>query len=173
MCKNGKCTGKTNLIDAIIILAVLLIVGGVIAVKSGKFMTSSNTIKEISPIEFDVITRTYDLTAQKELFKEGDKSFLTIRNVPYTALEIVNVVKNSPRVMMPNPQNPQNPVLVKDIAYPNRFSYTLTLKDNAIITEDGPVVGGNKIKIGLPVDIEGSNYRMTAIVSDVRVVKKH
>ena len=48
----------------------------------------------------------------------------------------------------------------------------LTLRDNADITSDGPVIGGNKIKVGLRVDIEGFKYRLPAVVSDVRILEK-
>jgi hypothetical protein len=171
MFKDGKFFGKINLIDIVIILAVLLVLTGVIVVKSGKYITSSSKIKEIKPIEFDVATRFYDVTAKREIFKKGEKSFLTIRNVPYTALEIVKAQKVRPRVLLSNSQNPQKPVIVHDSSFPESFCYIVTLKDNAIITPEGPVVGGNKIKIGLPVDIEGYDYRMTGMVSDVRVVK--
>ncbi|MFA6989254.1 MAG: DUF4330 domain-containing protein [Candidatus Gastranaerophilaceae bacterium] len=171
MFKDGKFFGKINLIDIVIILAVLLFLTGIILVKSGKFITSSNKIKEIKPIEFDVATRFYDITTNRELFKTGEKSFLTIRNVPYTALEIVKAQKVSPKILLANSQNPQKPVIVYDTSFPESFCYVVTLKDTAIITPDGPIVGGNKIKIGLPIDIEGYDYRMTGMVSDVRVLK--
>ena len=160
---------KVNVIDVIIILIVLLFLGGVISVKSGKFITSSNKIKEIKPIEFDVTTRVYDITAEREIFKKGEKSFLTIRNVPYTALEIVKAEKVRPRILLANSQDPQKPIIAHDESFPENFCYVVTLKDNAIITPDGPVVGGNKIKIGLPVDIEGYDYRLAGVVSDVRI----
>ena len=40
-----------------------------------------------------------------------------------------------------------------------------------MITNDGAVLGGNKIKIGLPVDIEGFNYRLSGMVTDVKVLE--
>ena len=43
------------------------------------------------------------------------------------------------------------------------------MKDDAIITDDGAVIGGNKIKIGLPIIMEGFKYRINGVVSDVRV----
>ena len=39
----------------------------------------------------------------------------------------------------------------------------------AKITKDGAVVGGNKIKVGLPVTLEGMAYKLNGIISDVRV----
>ena len=37
------------------------------------------------------------------------------------------------------------------------------------ITKDGAVVGGNKIKIGLPIVLEGETYKFGGTLSDVRV----
>ena len=31
-------------------------------------------------------------------------------------------------------------------------------------------MGGNKIKVGLPITLEGANYRFTGSVSDIQVV---
>ena len=45
----------------------------------------------------------------------------------------------------------------------------ITIKDVAKITKDGAVVGGNKIKMGLPVTLEGQRYKFNGTISDVRV----
>ena len=112
------------------------------------------------------------MTAEDEIFKKGDVSFITIRNVPYTKLEIVDVKKEKMMEMFFNNDRPEVPYLIDNIAYPNRFQYKITLKDNAQVTADGAVIGGNKIKIGLPVDLEGFNYRMSGTVSDVRILEE-
>ena len=44
-----------------------------------------------------------------------------------------------------------------------------TIIDTAKITKDGAVVGGNKIKMGLPVVLEGQKYKFNGTISDVRV----
>lgn len=126
----------------------------------------------VKPVEFTVVTRAYDVTAQEELFKAGDKTFITIRNQPYTKLEIVEVQKNLLKEMFFNYDRPERPYLIDNIAYPNRYQYKITLKDKAQITSDGAVIGGNKIKIGLPVDLEGFNYRMSGMVSDVKIIEE-
>ena len=58
---------------------------------------------------------------------------------------------------------------IKDPSRHDIYNLSVTLKDDAIITPDGAVIGGNKIKIGLPITIEGFNYRLNGIVSDVRI----
>lgn len=46
----------------------------------------------------------------------------------------------------------------------------MTLQDRAKITDDGAVVGGNKVKIGIPVVLEGKNYKLTGVISNVQYV---
>ena len=52
---------------------------------------------------------------------------------------------------------------------PSVFDAIITISDTAKITKDGAVVGGNKIKMGLPVTLEGQKYKFNGTISDVRV----
>ena len=44
------------------------------------------------------------------------------------------------------------------------------VKDEALITKDGAVVGGNKIKMGMPITLEGKTYKFTGSVSDLNIL---
>ncbi|MDD3593645.1 MAG: DUF4330 domain-containing protein [Candidatus Gastranaerophilales bacterium] len=167
-----KKAPKFNKLDILIAVIVLLFVAGVVSVKLGVFKTSSNIITGEKPVMFTVVTRTYDVTSTEPIISKGDKSFITIRNVPYTELEVVDVKRESIKEMFFNYDRPEVPYLYDNLAYPAKYYYTVVLKDNATITKDGAVIGGNKIKIGLPVDIEGSNYRFSGNVSDVKVIEE-
>lgn len=167
----GKIFGKINIIDFGVGLIVILGLLGLFLLKSKDYRRETAAIKELAQIEFDVMTKPYEVTAKEALFVQGEKSFLTIRNVPYTGLEIVNSKRMPAKSVLYNPVNPKEPVVVNNIAKQYEYSYLVTLKDKAVITPKGPVVGGNKIKIGLPVNIEGSNYRFAGYVSDVRILK--
>ena len=94
-----------------------------------------------------------------------DKTFLTIRNVPYTELDVIDVKSQSRKILAPNSKT----VLVTDPSQPSLFDAIITITDNAKITKDGAVVGGNKIKMGLPVTLEGKTYRFNGTISDVKV----
>ena len=59
--------------------------------------------------------------------------------------------------------------LVPDPAQPAIYDAVVTITDTAKITKDGAVVGGNKIKMGLPVTLEGEKYKFNGTISDVRV----
>ena len=94
-----------------------------------------------------------------------DKTFITIRNVPYTELEVLDVTSQPRQTFAPASKN----VLVPDPAQPAIFDAVVTITDVAKITKDGAVVGGNKIKMGLPVTLEGEKYKFNGTISDVRV----
>ena len=63
--------------------------------------------------------------------------------------------------------------MVEDVSQAFLYDILVTLiVEDAKITKDGAVVGGNKIKIGLPVTLEGPSYRLNGTVSDVRILQQ-
>ena len=170
MFKDGKVFGKYNIVDFMIFVVVFIILVGFLAVKFGLHKPVAKISNGAKQIEFTVATRAYDITSAEEIIEAGDTTFITIRNVPYTKLEIKSVKKEHLQEMFFNYDRPEVPYLINNVAYPNRYQYLITLTDKAQITSDGAVVGGNKIKIGLPVDLEGFNYRLSGTVSDVKVI---
>ncbi len=160
---------KFNFIDLIIILALLIGLIGFFLIKTDKYSTSANIIKEHKQIEFDVLIKGLRLTSNNNIFKRSNKAFITIRNVPYTSLDIVKSKVEPYQTLIPNPKNTSKFMLIDDKSRKYTYNALVTLKDKAIITETGPVIGGNKIKIGLVITLEGFNYRLNGIVTDVRL----
>ena len=102
--------------------------------------------------------------------KKGETTFISIRNVPYTDLKIVDVKADRRKIVLPTLTSKKVVIVVEDVAQPDLYDVVVTLTDSAKITKDGAVVGGNKIKMGLPVTLEGPNYRFTGSVSDIKVI---
>ena len=165
-----KMLKKLRPLDIIIILIVLiaLIVGAVTF--AGKRATSSNQIEASTKVDIEVYFRGVVVTSNNSPFETGDETFITIRNVPYTKLKITNVNYDRKKVMMPTSTGGYK--VVDDVTSPFNYDFLLTVEDDAKITKDGAVVGGNKIKIGLPVTLEGVDYRLNGIVSNISVSKK-
>ena len=165
-----KMLKKLRPIDIIIILIVLiaLIVGAVTF--AGKRATSSNQIEASTKVDIEVYFRGVVVTSNNSPFETGDETFITIRNVPYTKLKITNVNYDRKKVMMPTSTGGYK--VVDDVTSPFNYDFLVTVEDDAKITKDGAVVGGNKIKIGLPVTLEGVDYRLNGIVSNISVSKK-
>lgn len=134
----------------------------------GYRQTADKQIEATSKIVFKVYMRGVTFSGNEIPMKKGEKTFISIRNVPYSDLEIVNVIADRRKIIIPTPTG-QKVVTVTDISQPDLYDVVVTLTDDAKITKDGAVVGGNKIKMGLPITLEGANYKFSGIVSDLQV----
>ena len=161
--------GKLNIVDIVIIIGVIAaLFVGVYTMKHFR-QTADKQIEATSPITFQVFLRGVTITGEDFPIKAGGKSFITIRNVPYTELNVVEVSSSPRQTAVSNTKTSEQYVLVKDPAQPALYDAIITISDTAKITKDGAVVGGNKIKMGLPVTLEGENYKFNGTISDVRV----
>src|SRR5574344_342414 len=86
-------------------------------------------------------------------------------------LQIIDVAYQSKKAMIPSNSTKSPYMLVEDVTQPYQYDFVVTLIDEAKITKDGPVVGGNKIKIGLPIVLEGFNYRIGGTISNVQILE--
>ncbi len=159
---------RNKLVDIIIIIGILLaICVGVITIKHYR-ETASKQIEATSKINFVVYLRGVTLTNDDMPVKKSDKTFISIRNVPYTDLDIVDVVY-SPKMTTISANNSKGYSIVPDASQPHTYDIAVTVTDTAKITKDGAVVGGNKIKMGLPITLEGKTYKLTGTVSDINI----
>ncbi|MBR6127528.1 DUF4330 domain-containing protein [bacterium] len=161
--------GKLNIVDIIIIIGVIAaLFVGFYTMKHFR-QTADKQIEATSPITFQVFLRGVTVTGEEFPVKVGEKSFITIRNVPYTELNVVEVTSNPRKTAVSSSKAVEQYVLINDPAQPALYDAVVTVTDTAKITKDGAVVGGNKIKMGLPVTLEGEDYKFNGTISDVRV----
>ena len=156
---------KVSLVDLIIVIGVLVALTIGLCTAKRFRQTADRQIEATSAITFQVFLRGVTVTGSEFPIKPEEKTFITIRNVPYTELNIINVESQSRKTFAPNSKN----LLVPDPAQPAIYDAIITITDVAKITKDGAVVGGNKIKMGLPVTLEGQKYKFNGTISDVRV----
>ena len=160
---------KLNIVDIIIVLGVIIALAvGVMTAKHFR-QTADKQIEATSPITFQVFLRGVTVTGDEFPIKSNDKTFITIRNVPYTELNVVKVSSESRKTALPSQKAKEQYILIQDPAQPAIYDAVITISDTAKITKDGAVVGGNKIKMGLPVTLEGESYKFNGTISDVRV----
>lgn len=131
-----------------------------------KFLFKTPVLEE-RDVYFSVFFRGVTLTDNQVPFKKGEKTFITIRNVPYTKLMITDV-KFDPRRILLATDKRGNYQPVVDISEPCLYDFIVTVKDRAKLTDDGAVIGGNKVKIGIPVILEGKRYKLTGVISNVQ-----
>ena len=161
--------GKLNIVDIIIIIGVIFtIFVGFLTVKHFR-QTADKQIEATSPIVFQVFLRGVTVTGDEFPIKENGTTFITIRNVPYTELNVTQVTYSPRQTAIASNKTEKSYILVNDPGQPSIFDAVVTISDSAKITKDGAVVGGNKIKMGLPVTLEGKNYKFNGTISDVRV----
>ncbi len=156
---------KIGIVDLIILIGVFIALAvGICTLKHFR-QTADKQIEATSAIQFQVFLRGVTVTGNEFPIKMAEKTFITIRNVPYTELEVLDVNSQPRKTFSPSSKN----VLVLDPSQPAVYDAIVTITDIAKITKDGAVVGGNKIKMGLPVTLEGEKYKFNGTISDVRV----
>ncbi len=161
---------RNKIIDIIILLFVIIaLFVGYITFK-GYRQTAGKQIEATSKIVFKVYMRGVTFSSDEVPIKNGEKTFISIRNVPYSDLDVVDVKSQRRQIVIPASGTKKFVIVVEDEAQPDLYDVVVTLTDNAKITKDGAVVGGNKIKIGLPITLEGKDYRFTGTVSDIKVI---
>ncbi|MBE7706171.1 MAG: DUF4330 domain-containing protein [Cyanobacteria bacterium SIG30] len=161
---------KLRPFDYIIIGIVVICVFVFSITMIGLRMTSGKKIEATTPVEIEVFFKGITISSNNSPFEVGDKTFITIRNVPYTKLDITKVIFERKKTIVPKGQSYQ---IVDDVTMPFQFDFLVTVKDEAKISDDGAVVGGNKIKIGLPVTLEGLDYRFNGVVSNITLPKEN
>lgn len=160
---------RFRLVDLIIILVVILaLAAGFLTYKHFR-QTASKQIESTSKIAFQVFLRGVTITSGVCPIKAGDDTFISIRNVPYTNLKVLDVRSDSKKVLMLNPTGKPPFVIMDDYSQMFMYDILVTVADTATITKDGAVVGGNKVKIGLPITLEGKDYKFNGTVSNIQI----
>lgn len=161
---------KFKIVDLVILLAVILaLVVGFVTYKHLR-QTADKQVEKTAKIAFQVFLRGVTITDSVSPVKPGDKTFISIRNVPYSALTVIDVKADTKKTVMPNPKGNPQFLLVDDYSQIFMYDVIVTVVDTAQITKDGAVVGGNKIKIGLPITLEGPTYKLNGTVSNVQIL---
>lgn len=159
---------KNKWVDIIIIVGILIaICVGVLTIKNYR-QTASKQIEATSKIDFKVYLKGVTLSNNQLPMSKGETTFISIRNVPYSDLEILDVT-SSPKMTTVAAKNKDGYIIVPDASQPNTYDITVTVTDTAKITKDGAVVGGNKVKIGLPITLEGKTYKIAGVVTDIDI----
>lgn len=151
------------------VVALALLVSGLV------FFAKTRIVK--TPVEaerkvvFQVFFRGITLTSETPPFKAGEETFITIRNVPHKKILILETFSSQKKIILPLLKDGK-PIIVDDVSNPFMFDFIVNVVDDAKITDDGPVMGGNKLKIGLPIILEGKDYRFNGVVSGLKILNE-
>ncbi|MEQ9553559.1 MAG: DUF4330 domain-containing protein [Coleofasciculus sp. G3-WIS-01] len=168
----GRLFGKISILDLGAALVILLVIVGIFF-----FPGTSGSVAQLpgtsttKPVQVDLVVRGLSVRNPEDLmaqFREEKKTNIVIRNQPYGQVDILSV-KELPRLLV----IPQPDGSAKALPDPRSDTFStdmvITLGGQATITDNGPVLGNSKIKIGTPVELEGKNYNFNASVIQVRV----
>ena len=155
-----------NILDCSILVMCALAVIGFGLAKAGHAGVDK-VIQGTPKVLIDVFVtglKTKDL----DLFKVGEPSSITIRNVPVTPPMTVTAVQHWPKSVAFLSPDGKKAVAFPDPANPIAHDYLVTVSDTAEQTKDGYVIRGNKIKIGNQIELEGFKYRVQGVVVDIK-----
>ncbi|HEY9607953.1 DUF4330 domain-containing protein [Allocoleopsis sp.] len=166
----GRLFGKVSILDVGAALVILLVIVGIFF-----FPGTTGSVAQMGgatkPVEVDLIVRGLSVRNPDALinqFMEQKKTNIIIRNQPYGQVGIKSVTKIPQTLAVPQPDGS-----VKELPDPRSRAFSadmmMTLVGQGQITNDGPVLGNSKIKIGTPVELEGMDYNFKASVIEVRV----
>lgn len=168
----GRLFGKVNILDLAAGVVMLMVVAGIFLFPG----TSGSSVAQIGatnkPVEVDCIVRGLTASDPEQLLadlKQSETVNVIIRNQPYGELKVLDVQSLPRTVAVPQPDGS---VVAQDDPRPE-LNYTadmlITLGGDAQITDDGPVLGNNKVKVGTPLELEGQTFRFNAPVVGVRI----
>ena len=126
---------KFKTVDFIIIAGVILaLIVGFFTYKKFR-QTASNQIEATSQIYFDVYIRGITYTGNELPVKAGESTFISIRNVPYSDLQIAAVKSEKRKTILPRLTTSSDPkkamLVVEDPTQAHVYDILVSLTDTA------------------------------------------
>jgi hypothetical protein len=166
----GRLFGKVSILDIGAALVILLVVAGIFLLP-GPSGTSIAQIGSTKTVEVEGVVRGLSVRDPDVLigqFIKEKKTKINVRNQEYSQIEIKSVKRLEELVTVPQPDG-----TVKALPDPRPYNYganmLITLSGQGRVTDKGPVLGNNPVKIGTVLELEGSNYNFKVSIIDVKV----
>lgn len=158
---------RRKVINPIDLLAVLLVVAFLVFLVLGK-MGKHPVLAEGQPrrVEIHAIVKSFPCT-DTNCVKPGEKLFITVKNQPFDWV-IVKDVKFFPRQTVV-PTGNGGYKLIPSPSEPYTVDILFVLQAQGYVREDGIVVG-TKLKVGIPIDLEGKMIDVKGQVAGIKVL---
>ncbi|MGC9504481.1 DUF4330 domain-containing protein [Baaleninema sp.] len=168
----GRLFGKVSILDLGALLVIAMVFVGIFL-----FPGTSGSVAQINrptkPVEVSVIVRglsVLDPEGFLQNLREAGKTNIVIRNQPSGQVDVKNVERLPRTLAIPQPDGS-----VKELPDPRAdelysINMMLRLGGEAQITDNGIVLGGSKLKIGTPVELEGKSYNFNGSVINVETL---
>jgi hypothetical protein len=161
--EQGKLWGRISIIDLGALLIVLLVGAGFLGLRGGT--VAQTTQQPMEALTFKMLVRGLSIEKPKELFQPGDQPRVIIRNQPagQVTIKAVQIFDNTVPILQANDKI----TYVPDGGSPFSRDILLTLEAQAQQTVDGAVVGGTKLKVATPIELETKSYAIKGSVIGV------
>jgi hypothetical protein len=166
----GRLFGKVSILDIGAALVILLVAAGIFLLP-GPSGTSIAQIGATKTIEVEGVVRGLSVREPEVLmaqFNREKKTKIIVRNQEYSQIEITSVKRLAELVTVPQPDG-----TVKALPDPRPYDFgadmLITLSGQGRMTDKGPVLGNNPVKIGTVLELEGSNYNFKVSIIDIQV----
>ncbi|MBY0551790.1 MAG: DUF4330 domain-containing protein [Candidatus Obscuribacterales bacterium] len=153
---------RINLLDSALLVILLVSTAGYCLAQKG-FAGVDKVITGKTKVNMQVFLSGFK-TVNADIFKEGDPTFLTIRNNPVEGAMTITAVKHWPKQVSFLSPDGKKAVAFPDPTQPLAHDYVVTITEEAEGTKDGYVIKGNKIKVGNTVELESMTYRVQGVV---------
>ena len=133
--------------DLIIVFAFILLILFAVFSRLGIKKIGKTPVQKEQKIAIQVFFRNIIISDNHNPFQVGEKAFITIRNVPYTSLNIIAAQGDEKKTVIPSTKNRKGFIVVPDVTLPLQYDFLITLEDTVKVTDDGEYVVGGEGKI--------------------------
>lgn len=167
--QRGNLLGKINAIDLFIILVLISTVLGFFWVKTGHSSLTKKVQAE-GKAEVKIAIRGARVEDMK-IFEKYKKAYIIIRNQPFDNVDVVSVKVNRRPLTFYVPEA-KKPMKFDNFDDSLATDVDMVISGDAQLTTDDPpsiVMGGNKVKAGIPVELETLEYKFTGSIISVKM----
>ncbi|PSO47221.1 MAG: pyruvate/2-oxoglutarate dehydrogenase complex,dihydrolipoamide dehydrogenase (E3) component [Cyanobacteria bacterium SW_9_44_58] len=166
----GRLFNTISILDLGAALVILLVIVGIFI-----FPGTSGSVAQVGgtkPIQMEVLVQGLRLENPDILRKEWEENKTTkliIRNQPHGQVDVESVKFLPNTIAVPQPDGT---VTAKPDPRPEakfQTDWLITLAGEAKITDNGAVLGNNKVKIGTTVELEGFSYNFRGSIININL----
>ena len=162
---------RLSLVDLGAAAAVLLAAAGVVwsPKLAGTVAKATGSLRPVLvTVDVKAIPAADPVQLLEQMRKEGDTK-LVIRNQPHGTVQIRSITPVERRVTVVLPNGTVTTAPDPNANGFSTFDARFVLEGEGQLTAGGVVLGNQALKIGSPVELEGSLYRVNGSVSNVRL----
>lgn len=166
----GRLFGKINILDLGAIAVIVLVLIGIFIIPGPKGSIAQVGSNAEDTIEVNLLVRGLSVKNPQEFLPslENTTVKIIVRNEPAGKLNIESVEELPSYVIAPQPDGSVKSVLDPRPIVTLSTDMIMYMNGKGTMTDDGAILGNQKVKIGTVLELDGSNYNFRGSVIDVR-----